>query len=40
LRHQVYVHFIDMLGRPSRPVDHCFLFLTELLESPSLVLDN
>ncbi|XP_066337728.1 uncharacterized protein [Miscanthus floridulus] len=30
LRHQVCVHFIDMLGRPPRPVDHCFPFLTEL----------
>ncbi|CAD6220793.1 unnamed protein product [Miscanthus lutarioriparius] len=30
LQHQVCVHFIDMLGRPPRPVDHCFPFLTEL----------
>jgi hypothetical protein len=29
-RRQVCVHFIDMLGRPPRPVDHCFPFLTEL----------
>ena len=37
---QIRVHFVDMFGRPLRPVDHCFPFLTELPGIENILLLN